>query len=70
VPDLITAKVAGEHRSLSADPDLPPASVLAADVDRLRATLEAARDSSALPDQPAAADAVHDLLVRTRLHVG
>ncbi|BCB88164.1 DNA polymerase beta superfamily protein [Phytohabitans suffuscus] len=42
---------------------------LATDVPRLRAELEAARDTSALPDRPdpAAVDALHDLVVRTRL---
>jgi predicted nucleotidyltransferase len=67
VPDLISAKSAGEHRSLSAGHRLPNSSVLAADVTRLRAELELARDRSALPDAPVGADAVHDLLVRTRL---
>ena len=42
---------------------------LATDVPRLRAELEAARDASTLPDRvdPAAVDALHDLVVRTRL---
>jgi predicted nucleotidyltransferase len=67
VPDLIAAKSAGEHRSLSDDPGLPDATVLAADVDRLRTELELSRDRSALPAVPPAADAVNDLLIRTRL---
>ncbi|WP_301547479.1 hypothetical protein [Micromonospora sp. C95] len=42
---------------------------LAVDVPRLRAEMEAARDATSLPDQPdpAAVDALHDLVVRTRL---
>jgi hypothetical protein len=42
---------------------------LAVDVPRLRAKLEAARDASVLPEQadPTAVDALHDLVVRTRL---
>jgi hypothetical protein len=38
-------------------------------IPRLRAELEAARDASALPDQadPAAVEALHDLVVRVRL---
>ncbi|SCF22376.1 nucleotidyltransferase domain-containing protein [Micromonospora mirobrigensis] len=65
VPELIAAKREAEHGPL------PPGAAdrLAADVPRLRAELEAARDSSALPEHadPAAVDALHDLVVRTRL---
>jgi hypothetical protein len=67
VPDLIAAKAAGEHRSLSAEPGLPTPSVLEGDVTRLRAELEAARDATCLPAEPVATDALHDLLVRARL---
>lgn len=67
VPDLIAAKAVGEHRALSADPDLPAPAVLAADVARLRGELELARDATALPDRPGATDAIHDLVVRARL---
>ncbi|MEV0560917.1 nucleotidyltransferase domain-containing protein [Dactylosporangium sp. NPDC050588] len=65
VPDLIAAKREAEHGPL---PD-GAAAHLAADVPRLRAELEAARDASHLPDRPdpAAVDALHDLVVRTRL---
>ncbi|MFC3499710.1 DNA polymerase beta superfamily protein [Micromonospora krabiensis] len=65
VPDLIAAKREGEHAPLPAG----TAERLATDVPRLRAELEAARDDSALPEQadPAAVDALHDLVVRTRL---
>jgi hypothetical protein len=65
VAGLIAAKRDAEHGAF-------PAAARAAfdrDVPRLRADLEAARDASPLPDQPdpAAVDALHDLVVRTRL---
>ncbi|GAA4608737.1 putative nucleotidyltransferase [Actinoplanes octamycinicus] len=65
VPDLITAKREAEHGPF------PPGAAdrLTADIPRLRAELEAARDSSPLPGKPSweAVDALHDLVVRTRL---
>ncbi|GAB1640952.1 DNA polymerase beta superfamily protein [Krasilnikovia sp. MM14-A1259] len=65
VPELIAAKREAEHGPLPAG----AAERLAADVPRLRAELEAARDVSALPEHadPAALAALHDLVVRTRL---
>jgi predicted nucleotidyltransferase len=65
VPDLIDAKREAEHGPLP----VGAAEHLATDVPRLRAELEAARDASTLPDyaDPAAVDALHDLIVRTRL---
>ncbi|MGQ5261935.1 nucleotidyltransferase domain-containing protein [Micromonospora sp. ZYX-F-536] len=65
VPDLIAAKRAAEHGPLPAG----TAERLATDVPRLRAELEAARDASTLPDHadPEAVNALHDLVVRTRL---
>jgi uncharacterized protein len=65
VPDLIAAKREAEHGPLPAG----TAEQLATDVPRLCAGLGAARDASALPDhpEPAAVDALHDLIVRTRL---
>ncbi|GAB3846424.1 nucleotidyltransferase domain-containing protein [Dactylosporangium cerinum] len=65
VPDLIAAKRDAEHGPLPAG----AAERLAADVPLLRAELEAARSASHLPDHPdpAAVDALHDLVVRTRL---
>ncbi|MFF0175962.1 nucleotidyltransferase domain-containing protein [Micromonospora profundi] len=65
VPDLIAAKREAEHGPLPAG----AAQHLATDVPRLRAELETARDSSTLPGQvdPTAVDALHDLVVRTRL---
>ncbi|MFC7274940.1 DNA polymerase beta superfamily protein [Paractinoplanes rhizophilus] len=65
VPDLIAAKRSAEHAPL------PPgiAELLAREVPRLRAELEAARDASALPDSPSAGAvaALHDLVVDSRL---
>jgi len=65
VPDLIAAKREAEHAPLPAG----TADRLATDVPGLRAELEAARNTSALPDHPdpAAVGALHDLVVRTRL---
>jgi predicted nucleotidyltransferase len=65
VPGLIEAKISGEHRPLPAD--LVSRERLAADVAALGTELEAARDASDLPERPAAGDALHDLVVRTRL---
>ncbi|MEH1164015.1 nucleotidyltransferase domain-containing protein [Micromonospora sp. CPCC 205539] len=65
VPDLIATKREAEHGPIPAG----AAQRLAADVPRLRAELEAARDTSTLPEhaEPAAVAALHDLVVRTRL---
>lgn len=65
VPDLIAAKREAEHGPLPAG----VAGRLTSDVSRLRAELETARDMSVLPDRvdPAAVEALHDLVVRTRL---
>jgi hypothetical protein len=64
VPDLIAAKREAEHGT-------PPEIAgrhLAADVPRLRAELETARDAAPLPEHvdPAALNALHHLVVRTR----
>jgi hypothetical protein len=65
VPDLIAAKREGGHTALLSG--VVPR--LATDVPGQRAELEAARDASTLPDRPdpATMDALHDLVVRTRL---
>ncbi|WP_045747537.1 nucleotidyltransferase domain-containing protein [Actinoplanes rectilineatus] len=65
VPELIAAKREVEHGPFPAG----VAQRLAADVTALRAELEEARDTSALPRQPdaRAVDALHSLVVRTRL---
>ncbi|WP_436534044.1 nucleotidyltransferase domain-containing protein [Actinoplanes sp. HUAS TT8] len=65
VPELIAAKREAEHGPF------PPgvATRLAADIPRLRADLETAKDESNLPDRPSddALASLHDLIVRTRL---
>ena len=65
VPDLIEAKVSGEHRRLT--PDLLDPGRLAADVARLEGVLHAARQATHLPAQPTAAEHLHALLIRARL---
>ncbi|GII57387.1 nucleotidyltransferase [Planotetraspora thailandica] len=63
--ELVAAKRAAEHGALPGD--APGADVLDRDLDALTAELEAARDHSHLPERPSAQDALHDLVVRTRL---
>jgi uncharacterized protein len=65
VPDLIATKREAEHGPFPPDAEKQ----LRRDVPRLRAALEEARDSSALPahPDPAAVAALHDLVVRARL---
>ncbi|MFB9681946.1 nucleotidyltransferase domain-containing protein [Streptosporangium vulgare] len=63
--DLVAAKRFAEHGS--PPPGAPGPERLADDVARLTGRLEEARDSSGLPDTAPSADAVHDLVVRTRL---
>ena len=65
VPELIAAKSAGEHWPLPAVVGLR--SRLHADVARLTALLEQARDESALPERATADGHLHDLVVRARL---
>ena len=65
VPELIALKREAEH-----GPFPPEAkAALERDIPRLRAELEAARDSSHLPEHQSkeSVDALHDLIVRTRL---
>ncbi|MFI6513189.1 DNA polymerase beta superfamily protein [Streptosporangium sp. NPDC050855] len=66
--DLVAAKRFAEHGLPPAD--APGPERLADDVARLTARLEEARDASHLPGTAPAADAVHDLVVRTRLSAG
>jgi hypothetical protein len=61
LPELVAAKREAEH---GAAPPIPQA---AGDVARLTAELEAARDASSLPETGGAHQAVHELVVRTRL---
>lgn len=65
LPDLIAAKQEAEHGPLPEG----AARHLDRDIPRLRAGLETARDASPLPAHaaPATIDALHDLVVRTRL---
>ncbi|MEU4407124.1 nucleotidyltransferase domain-containing protein [Streptosporangium sp. NPDC023963] len=63
--DLIAAKRSAEHGPPPAGAPAPER--LAGDVARLTGRLEEARDSSGLPGVAPSADAVHDLVVRTRL---
>ena len=65
VPELIARKRTAEHVAFPAALEAK----LRADVTRLRTTLEEARDTSPLPPHPSPAtvDALHDLIVQTRL---
>ncbi|GIH27680.1 nucleotidyltransferase [Acrocarpospora phusangensis] len=63
--DLVAAKRTAEHGGLPGG--APAADVLAADVTRLTAVLEQARDDSPLPPAATAEDALHDLVLRARL---
>ncbi|MFE5923393.1 DNA polymerase beta superfamily protein [Streptomyces sp. NPDC056468] len=62
LPELIAAKAEQEHGPA----DVEHARV-AADVERLHGVLDEAQAASALPDAPSAFDALHALVVRTRL---
>ena len=66
VPDLIAQKRTAEHAPIPAG----AAAHLAADVPRLRAALEEARDNSPLPAAPSpeAVTDLHDLVVSARLN--
>ncbi|GAA2305076.1 nucleotidyltransferase domain-containing protein [Nonomuraea roseoviolacea subsp. roseoviolacea] len=64
LPDLVAAKREAEHGAA------PPVPGAAGDVERLSAELAEARDTSALPEEPTAHDALHDLVVRARLSPG
>ncbi|MFI6922667.1 DNA polymerase beta superfamily protein [Nonomuraea spiralis] len=61
LPELVAAKREAEHGAA------PALDGVAADVERMTAALEAARESSALPERATAGDALHDLVVRARL---
>ncbi|WP_435216880.1 nucleotidyltransferase domain-containing protein [Streptomyces sp. bgisy034] len=62
LPELIAAKAAREHGSADVDHTR-----VAADVERLHGVLDEAQAVSALPDAPAAHDALHAFVVRIRL---
>ncbi|WP_308168128.1 DNA polymerase beta superfamily protein [Nonomuraea sp. NEAU-A123] len=61
VPDLVAAKRDAEHGRA------PAITAAGDDVASLTATLEAARDSSPLPEAATVRNAMHDLVVRARL---
>ncbi|MFI7226631.1 DNA polymerase beta superfamily protein [Nonomuraea angiospora] len=61
LPDLVAAKAEAEHVRA------PSTLGLEADVERMTAVLEQARDSSALPERATAEAALHDLVVRARV---
>jgi predicted nucleotidyltransferase len=65
LPELIDAKRAAEHARLPAS--APGPDRLGADVVALTLRMEKEQDSSALPEEPPPADALNDLVVRTRL---
>ncbi|WEO98295.1 nucleotidyltransferase domain-containing protein [Streptomyces sp. FXJ1.172] len=62
LPELIAAKAEREHGKAGVGH-----ARVEADVERLHAVLDEAQAASALPDAPAAYDALHDFVVRTRL---
>lgn len=62
LPELIAAKAEREHGEAPVD-----LARVRADVERLHGVLDEAQAASVLPDAPTAYDALHDLVVRTRL---
>ncbi len=64
IPDLVARKLAGAEQSTLADGDL---SFFQSEYGRLRAELEAAAATSALPETPTCRAALNDLLVQLRL---
>jgi predicted nucleotidyltransferase len=67
IAELVARKLAGPEHGTLDDGNI---ALFAAEYARLRGELEAARDSSRLPDEPGCRDAVNDLLVRVRLGEG
>jgi uncharacterized protein len=64
IPELVARKLAGPEQSTLDEGDVV---LFTAEYARLRGALEAARDTSTLPDEPGGRDAVNDLLVQVRL---
>ena len=62
LPELIAAKAEQEHGAADVDH-----ARVAADIERLHGVLDEEQTASALPDAPSAYDALHALVVRTRL---
>lgn len=67
ISELVARKLAGPEQSALDDGDV---ALFAAEYARLRGELEAARDTSRLPDAPSGHAAINDLLVQVRLEVG
>lgn len=63
VDDLIARKTGGDEQGALADADV---AFHASEMARLRTELESAAAASALPDEPSARPALHDLLLRLR----
>ncbi|GGU94191.1 nucleotidyltransferase [Streptomyces filipinensis] len=63
VPDLIAAKGEREHGAAGIEH-----AHVAADVERLHTLLDEAQAASSLPEAPTAYDALHDFVIRLRLH--
>lgn len=64
LPELVARKLAGPEQGVLAEDDVAH---YAAEYARLRAELEAARESSRLPEAPCCREAINDLLVQVRL---
>jgi predicted nucleotidyltransferase len=67
VDALIAAKIEGEHRQLADLADVPGGAQIEVDVAALHSALDTAQETTKLPEFPAGADALHDLLVDLRL---
>lgn len=65
LPDLIAAKLTGPEKARLQDADVV---FHTHEYKRLRLELQEAFEASHLPDKPSAQPALHDLLVRVRLH--
>jgi hypothetical protein len=68
LPDLIEAKIEGEHRALDTLPGAPPPARIDRDLDDLARRLDEAQAATDLPDACDAAPDLHDLLVGARLN--
>jgi uncharacterized protein len=64
IPELVARKLAGPEQGSLAEDDVAH---YAAEYARLRVELEAARETSALPDEPQCREAINELLVQVRL---
>ncbi|GAA3369576.1 hypothetical protein GCM10020367_12840 [Streptomyces sannanensis] len=62
LPDLIAAKADAEHGPLT----VVTQELVRSDVEALHRALDEAQESSALPGEPSAYDALHDFVIRVR----